>query len=590
MIHLGYEVGTGRAVEIPLRHLVVTGQTQESGKTTTLEALITRSGLRAVAFVTKRGESSFHVANPIPPYFRERTDWPFVASLLEATLGEKLKIHRSSIMKLCQTRDGRDGQWKAPKTLADVQRNAQTALVKARGFSESIYTELDEYLRSIVPQLERMPYSTRLDLEPCLNVMDLLGYDFPVQALVVRSAIDWIRHHERKTIVVVPEAWKFAPKQHGSPVRQASEEFIREGGALGNFLWIDTQDVAGVADPVIRQVGVWIFGVQRARHEIKRTLDHIPESLAHRPKPSDIATLGKGQFVACWDKFMFKVYVQPAWMSAAFAQAIARGEQPVSSAREILREFDADRAAREMAAMPEASLDKTSGGSTEGSAAPYPGAEAGSIPARRSTEEDEAMWKAKHDELLKEHQTLIETHDALAARVRELEEFPSQPGSVASGGEAAGADAEGPSPAPNPSVAWPSGGGGILSSANGGFEALYRYVVDRAAKDPGILELLARRPELRVAVDRPVVQADGETPRGRLALLIFEDFFQAPRTVEDIRREFLRRGWIGSKTNNSVFFHRNALPSLVESGFLSKEPTGYLTVPGMKVSIREVAQ
>lgn len=39
MIKLGYEIPTGELVEIPLKHLAVTGQTQESGKTTTLEAV-----------------------------------------------------------------------------------------------------------------------------------------------------------------------------------------------------------------------------------------------------------------------------------------------------------------------------------------------------------------------------------------------------------------------------------------------------------------------------------------------------------------------------------------------------------------------
>ena len=43
LIHLGYEVGTGNSVEIPLKHTAVTGMTQESGKTTTLEALVSRA-------------------------------------------------------------------------------------------------------------------------------------------------------------------------------------------------------------------------------------------------------------------------------------------------------------------------------------------------------------------------------------------------------------------------------------------------------------------------------------------------------------------------------------------------------------------
>lgn len=67
-ICLGYEIGTGAPVEIPLRHMAVTGQTQEAGKTTALEALISRAGLQAVTFVTKRGEGAFTDARPIDSY------------------------------------------------------------------------------------------------------------------------------------------------------------------------------------------------------------------------------------------------------------------------------------------------------------------------------------------------------------------------------------------------------------------------------------------------------------------------------------------------------------------------------------------
>lgn len=34
-VRLGFEVGTGDPVDIPIRHMAVTGQTQEAGKTTT---------------------------------------------------------------------------------------------------------------------------------------------------------------------------------------------------------------------------------------------------------------------------------------------------------------------------------------------------------------------------------------------------------------------------------------------------------------------------------------------------------------------------------------------------------------------------
>jgi hypothetical protein len=114
-IPFGFEVGTGAAVAIPIRHMAICGQTQEAGKTTALEALITRSGLRALTFVTKRGEGAFTTARRIDPYFREQADWQFVASILEASRGEKLKFERAWIIRASR----------GARTLADVQRNVR---------------------------------------------------------------------------------------------------------------------------------------------------------------------------------------------------------------------------------------------------------------------------------------------------------------------------------------------------------------------------------------------------------------------------------------------------------------------------------
>ena len=343
-VHLGYEIRTGRPVVIPLGHLAVCGQTQSSGKTTTLEGLVCRSECRAVAFVTKRGEGSFRVASTIPPYFKDRTDWPFIKSILEAASGERMKYEMAQIINLCQNYDGPEGTWKAPKSLADVLANAETALhSKVRGFVKNVYTVLTEYLREVVPGIEALPYTKKLEMWEGLNVMDLTPYEFALQGLVVRSVIEWVHHNAVKTIVVIPEAWKFAPRQRGSPVRFAAEEMIRQGAALKNFLWIDSQDLASVSGVLLRQVKVWLFGVQRDPREIERTLEHIPADTA-KPSKRDLATLGLGQFIVCWEKQMFRVYVQPAWMTPSHAQAIALGEEPVESARAIVREFDEEHA------------------------------------------------------------------------------------------------------------------------------------------------------------------------------------------------------------------------------------------------------
>ena len=221
---LGFEVGSGEPVEIPIGHMAVTGQSNVSGKTTTLEGVVSRCDRRAIAFLTKRGEGSFRVARPIAPYFKDRTDWLFISSLLEAIVSEKLKFQRSEIIKLCQDYSGPEGTWSAPKTLADVEKNAETALLKARGIAARVYTELFEYLRTLVPQIETLPYSKKLQLHGGLNVMDLTPYDFALQALVVRSVLEWIKDKATATIVVIPEAWKFAPKVRRSPVSMAAEE------------------------------------------------------------------------------------------------------------------------------------------------------------------------------------------------------------------------------------------------------------------------------------------------------------------------------------------------------------------------------
>src|SRR3954470_1291318 len=90
-IPLGFEFGTGRPVMPPVAHTFVTGQTQLSGKTTTLRALVERSRRRALAFVTKRGES--FDGRRIQPYLPREGDrpisWRLVETLLASALGQR---------------------------------------------------------------------------------------------------------------------------------------------------------------------------------------------------------------------------------------------------------------------------------------------------------------------------------------------------------------------------------------------------------------------------------------------------------------------------------------------------------------------
>lgn len=311
-IHLGYEVGTGKPVEIPCRHMVVCGQTQEAGKTTTLEALIARSGLPAVAFITKRGEQSFNGAHRIAPYFRERADWQFVASVLEAAMRERMKFERNWIIKAS----------KGARTLADVQRNVKKLLETARGINEGVYTTLDAYLDIVVPRIAMVRFADTVRLQEGINVLDMSNRaTFPaeLQALVMRSVLEWIYENANGAITIIPEAWEFIPQGRGGPVKLSANELVRKGAGLKNFVWFDSQDIGGVDKEVLRQCPVWLLGVQRETNEIKRTLANIPSGVS-KPLAAEIARLEKGQFYACWGKHVIKVYVQPAWMDEESAR------------------------------------------------------------------------------------------------------------------------------------------------------------------------------------------------------------------------------------------------------------------------------
>jgi hypothetical protein len=218
-ILLGYEIPTGNPVEIPEGHLAVTGQTQLAGKTTTLEALVERSAVRAIAFVTKRGEGAFTHARSIPPYFTERGDWEFVASILEASQREKMKFERSWIIKVSRGAD----------TLSQVHRNVKKALETAAASTKACTPSWTPTSSASSPRSPPCRRATASKLHRGLNVMDLTAYSIEMQALVIRSVLEWVHEKEEGVVTIIPEAWEFIPQNRGSPVKLAAERLIRKG-------------------------------------------------------------------------------------------------------------------------------------------------------------------------------------------------------------------------------------------------------------------------------------------------------------------------------------------------------------------------
>ena len=231
-ILLGFEVGTGEPVYVKPGHLVVTGITQRSGKTTTLEALVTRSNLKAIAFKTKPGEAGFSRGRVIPPFFVERADWQYVESLLSATIREKLKFERAWIARAC----------KGAQTLEEVDRNIVNLLKSSRegSLQYNVYYMLHEYFKIVLPQIKEEFFSRELTLTEGVHIMDLEKFSDEVQALVISSVMEHVLRSEKDTVVIVPECWKFIPEERGSPVKFPAEALIRQGASKNNYIWLDS--------------------------------------------------------------------------------------------------------------------------------------------------------------------------------------------------------------------------------------------------------------------------------------------------------------------------------------------------------------
>ena len=332
-ILLGYEVKTGEPVEVENTHILVTGLTNKSGKTTTIEALASRSGRKVLVFATKPGEAVFANHRLVPPFYQEKSDWQYVSSILEAVMKERMRFERAWIIRAT----------KGTKTLKEVDANCQqfANLSNEGSLENNIFSTLHAYFGIVLPQLKRIVFSSSFpDLKVGINVMNLTGMRDEVQSLIIRACLDHIGENEKGIITVIPELWKFAPEGRGNPVKIALEALIRQGATNQNFVWMDSQDIAGVEKLPLKQVYTWLLGLQTERNEVKHTLDQLPLPKKSKPGPDAIMTLQLGRFILATPCEVRTVYVAPSWMKPGIAIRIAKGLLSVNAEYEQDQAFD----------------------------------------------------------------------------------------------------------------------------------------------------------------------------------------------------------------------------------------------------------
>jgi hypothetical protein len=577
-VHLGFEIGGDPGhripVLIPIRHMAVTGQTQESGKTTALTALISRCGLPAIAFITKRGESEIP-GRQILPYFHERADWQFVQSILESTMKERMKFERAWIVRACQ----------GARTLADVQRNIIKLEATAKNaLSKDVYMLLGEYLQRVVPMIAKLPKGNSMyqefgaGAEAGLRVMDLTAYPEELQMLVISSTLHWFYEKASGVIMIIPEAWKFIPQSRNTPVKISAEKLAREGAALRNYLWIDSQDMAAVDKMMLRACAVWLIGVQREANEIKRALSNMPAGLK-KPKAEAVATLELGQFYACYGSEIRKTYVQPAWMDETVAGKVAAGRLSVHdlavTAKSPGRASDHLLGLTERQDAPRAMQPAAAGTgrveSPAGSAARSHSPSREAVPQTIAREDEEMEWKERFESEKRRADKLELEVSRLTGIIEKIErqENKDYGARMRASGDATEDNHKGPH-SYTPAESFDN-------------EQLYQAFKARLTEEaPGILVSLTKKVnEIEVREVREKIVMDTTTREGRIALLIADGFFSVNRINAEVVNELASRGLPTSAPNV-----KHAFDALTEKGFLvAKDKGRYLAVEGMKVNI-----
>lgn len=497
---IGFEVGSGEAVQAQLHHLFISGVTQHSGKTTSLEAFLSRAGQRALIFRCGRGEIGFDGAKHIRPYFRERTDWRFVEGLLSAHLQEKSKFYRSNIMRACRNAKG----------LGDIYNWIKDKLANARegSWDEKVYTELDQYFSEIIPTLGQIDFASSLELSEGLNMIDLEGVPVAVQQLIISSCADWIMEKMHGVILVVPEAWQMIPQDRGSPVKLAAENLIRQGAKLGNYLWLDSQQMTGVSMDILRNIDLWMFGRQTLDLEKERVAKMIPGKSV---KPDDVHALRVGQFyVVQYGETVQKVYVLPGWAMMPEGRAVAMGEMKLDKIMET-----------------------------------KPNPKTRVNPMDREKE-------AELKRLRVENASLKDVVQRLEADVQALKQAkPVTPAQV----EKVVKDAHRPSQKPRPQVPEEESAPSSPAPARQRFD----------------LDVKVSVPNLTIREEVVNITRDDKDNQGRVAILIAEDFFDSSKTINAVCTEFRQRGWGAFSGGGGAKSMASILAPMCTMGFLRND-------------------
>ena len=305
---------------LPPLHTLISGITREAGKTTALEGILSRwQGKKILTFVCKPGEQVFQDDHYYPrhrPFLKQRSDWRYIQSMIEAEFHEKNRSIRAELMVVCEDTSTLEEVWDNVVDVLDGKKYANV-------YEKKVYIQIYNYLKEVIPKISETKFVQKLKLkEGRITVMDLQSYRPEVQAMVVGSVAEEIMSAGwRDVVLVIPEAWQILPRNRASPAKLPIESLIRMGAARGNLVMVDSQDMTSIHTPVLKEIGNLLLGRQQELNEVDRTLVNLPHSEIKKAASStavdrrgEIQRLKLGQFLFVSKGEARKVFAMPKWM------------------------------------------------------------------------------------------------------------------------------------------------------------------------------------------------------------------------------------------------------------------------------------
>lgn len=278
--------------ELQLFHTLFTGQTNLAGKTTAIRTLIPRTaklGYTILVFDTKPTAREFSGYHDIPICYRPTTDALVLIGLLEAIFRRRITMYYGTLNRL--TEDAKD--------IPDIIRNAEEMELKARsGFIKDACHTLADLLDRLRKELKGLNLSSKLELrEGKINIMPLNEVSTEAQQLVIKTAFELtLKYHNRRTILVIDEAFRFLPQGYSSACKQAVQDVVTQGAKTQLYVWLATQFIATTEKDAIKAMANKLLGRQDDKTEIDATIDRTRDT---HPKlrQNDLMTLKRGEFI-----------------------------------------------------------------------------------------------------------------------------------------------------------------------------------------------------------------------------------------------------------------------------------------------------